>query len=110
MDKRKRAKLEAKGWTTGSVSDFLELSDDEAAFIEMKLALGATLRAARATQGLSQAEAARKLGSSQSRIAKMEAADSSVSLDLLVRSLLRLGEAPEDIAKALRPRRRLAAA
>jgi len=110
MDKRKRTKLAAQGWTVGSAGEFLGLSADEAAYVEMKLALGATLREARATQGLSQAEAARKLGSSQSRIAKMEAADPSVSLDLLVRSLLRLGEAPGDIAKALRPRRRLAAA
>ena len=109
MDRRRRAKLEARGWVVGSTRDFLGLSDAEAAYVEMKLALGATLRAARATQGLSQVEPARKLGSSQSRVAKMEAADSSVSLDLLVRSLLRLGEAPGDIAKALRPRRRLAA-
>ena len=110
MHKRKRVKLEEGGWAVGSARDFLALTDDEAAYVEMKVALGETLRATRATQRLSQAEAARKLGSSQSRVAKMEGADPSVSLDLLIMSLLRLGKAPDDIAKALRPRRRLAAA
>ena len=103
MHKRKRAKLDAAGWATGSPRDFLALSDDEAAYVEMKVALGATLRAARAAQKLSQAEVAQRLGSSQSRVAKMEAADGSVSLDLLVRSLFRLGARPGDIARALRP-------
>jgi DNA-binding NtrC family response regulator len=87
MQKRKRAKLEAAGWATGSPKDFLALSDEEAAYVEMKVALGETLRAARAAQKLSQAEMAQRLGSSQSRVAKMEAADRSVSLDLLVRAL-----------------------
>jgi hypothetical protein len=41
------------------------------------------------------------MGSSQSRIAKMEAADSSVWLDLLIRSLLTLGATTKDIARAL---------
>jgi predicted XRE-type DNA-binding protein len=109
MHKRKRVKVEARGWVVGTPRDFLGLSDDEAAYVDMKVALGVMLRAARATQGLSQQEAAWKLGSSQSRVAKMEAADASVSLDLLVRSLLRLGQAPSDIARALQPRRRVAA-
>ena len=108
MHKRKRAKLEAAGWATGSPKDFLALSDEEAAYVEMKVALGETLRAARAAQKLSQAEMAQRLGSSQSRVAKMEAADRSVSLDLLVRALFRLGVGPGNIVRALRPRRKLA--
>jgi predicted XRE-type DNA-binding protein len=110
MDKRKRARLVAGGWTVGRAKDFLHLSNEEAAYVEMKLALGTALRSTRAARGMSQAEAARTLGSSQSRVAKMEAADASVSLDLLVRSLLKLGEAPGAIAKAIRPRRKTAAA
>ena len=39
------------------------------------------------------------VGSSQSRVAKMEAADASVSVDLLIRSLLKLGAARKDLAK-----------
>ncbi len=109
MDKRKRAKLKAGGWTVGTPHEFLKLSDEEAAFVEFKLALSKTLQAVRASQELSQVEAAKRLRSSQSRVAKMESSDPSVSVDLLVRSLFRLGAQPADIAKALRPRRRVAA-
>jgi hypothetical protein len=110
MDKRKRAKLRAAGWTVGTPREFLRLSDEEAAYVEFKLALSKTLQALRAAQELSQVDVARRLHSSQSRVAKMEASDPSVSVDLLVKSLLRLGAQPGDIAKALRPRRKVPAA
>jgi hypothetical protein len=106
MEKQKRARLKAAGWTVGTPREFLELSDEDAAFVEFKLALGKTLQALRKAQELSQLEVARRLRSSQSRVAKMEASDPSVSVDLLVRSLFRLGAQPDDIAKALRPRRK----
>ena len=109
MDKRKRAKLRAAGWTVGTPREFLGLSDEEAAFVEFKLALSKTLQALRAAQELSQVEVARRLQSSQSRVAKMEASDPSVSVDLLIRSLFRLGAQPGDIAKALCPRRKVPA-
>ena len=85
----------------GSVKDFLKLSDEEAALVEMRLALSRDLRQRRVGGGLSQSDLAARMGSSQSRIAKMEAADSSVSLDLLIRSLLVLGASTRDIARAL---------
>jgi len=109
MDKRKRAKLRAAGWTVGTPREFLRLSDEEAAYVEFKLALSKTLQAMRAAQELSQVDVAKRLHSSQSRVAKMEASDRSVSVDLLVKSLFRLGAQPGDIAKALRPRRKVAA-
>jgi predicted XRE-type DNA-binding protein len=108
MDRRKRAKLRDAGWTVGAPREFLKLSDEEAAFVEFKLALSKTLQALRASQELSQVQAAKRLRSSQSRVAKMEASDPSVSVDLLVKSLFRLGAQPGDIAKALRPRRKAA--
>jgi hypothetical protein len=92
MNSQKRAKLEAAGWTVGSAKDFLKLSDAEAAYVETKVALGEKLRAARTSRHLSQIEVAKRLRSSQSRVAKMEAADPSVSIDLLVRALFGLGE------------------
>jgi predicted XRE-type DNA-binding protein len=110
MDKRKRAKLKAGGWAVGAPREFLELSEEEAAFVEFKLSLSRTLRALRTAQELSQVEVAKRLQSSQSRVAKMEASDPSVSVDLLVRSLFRLGAQADDIAKALRPRRKVRAA
>ena len=101
MDKKTSKKLTAAGWTIGDTRDFLELTDAEAEFIEMKLALAQDLRARRLEQHLNQTQVARIVGSSQSRVAKMEAADPSVSLDLLVKSLLKLGAARQDLAKAL---------
>ena len=102
MKKNKQAKLEAAGWTVGSVQDFLGLSDAEAALIEMKLALSRTLRDRRQRRGVSQVELAKRLRSSQSRVAKMEAGDPSVSMDLLVSSLLVLGASSTDLARAIR--------
>lgn len=93
--------LAARGWKVGTVRDFLGLSDAESALIELKLALGRDLRERRRRQGLTQIELAHKLRSSQSRVAKMEAADSSVSLDLLVRSLLALGATPQDLGQVM---------
>jgi len=101
MDEKTRKKLEAAGWKTGDAQDFLELSDAEAAFIEMKLALAEDLRALRKERHLNQTQVARIVGSSQSRVAKMEAADPSVSIDLLIKSLLKLGAARKDVAKAV---------
>jgi DNA-binding XRE family transcriptional regulator len=101
MNKTKRAKLRARGWAVGTAEEFLGLTAAEAAVVELKLALSASLRTRRKAQKLTQAALAKRLGSSQSRVAKMEAGDRSVSLDLLVRSLATLGATPRDIARAL---------
>ena len=101
MKRRNSRRSHKTAWRSGSVQDFLKLSDEEAALVEMRLALSRNLRERRVGGGLSQADLAAKVGSSQSRIAKMEAADSSVSLDLLIRSLLALGASTKDIARAL---------
>lgn len=101
MDESSRKRLEQAGWSVGSAKDFLGLSDEEAAFVELKLALSRSLRERRTEQGLSQTEVARRIGSSQSRVAKMEASDPAVSLDLLVRGLLATGATRRDIAAAI---------
>jgi predicted XRE-type DNA-binding protein len=101
MKAAKRKLLEAKGWMLGSVEDFLELSPEEIAYIELKYALSTSLKERRAKVKLSQVEVARIFKTSQSRVAKMEAGDPSVSIDLLIRSLLALGASPKDLAKAI---------
>jgi len=105
MKKTKRARLEAAGWKVGSVRDFLELSEEEEAFIELKLALATSLRALRERQGLTQAQLAQLIDSSQSRVAKMEAGDRTVSIDLLVRSLFAMGITKQGLARIIAPRR-----
>jgi hypothetical protein len=101
VDSAKRKKLEQAGWNVGSAGDFLGLSDAESAFVELKLALSYSLKERRTAQGLSQTALAKRLRSSQSRIAKMEASDPSVSVDLLVRALLATGASRSEIAAAI---------
>jgi hypothetical protein len=111
MNKTKRAKLEARGWAVGDTKGFLRLSPEEAAFVEFKLSLSEALRTRREGLHLSQVALAKRPGSSQSRVAKMEAADPTVSVDLLLRSLFALGATPREIAAKLhRPRKRRIAA
>jgi predicted XRE-type DNA-binding protein len=109
MKPNKRTRLQAHGWRVGSAADFLELTPEEAAFVETKLALSQCLRNRRLAQKMSQATLARRLKSSQSRIAKMEAGDITVSIDLLLRGLFALGAKPRDVATAIQRRRAVAA-
>ena len=101
MDDRKRKRLEAKGWKIGSTKDLLQLSDEEEAYIELRLKLAEGLKARRTDKGLTQIQLAKAIQSSQSRVAKMEAGDPTVSLDLLVRSLLVLGTSNSELAKII---------
>ena len=101
MNEAKRKKLEAKGWRIGSTQDFLGLSDTDAAYIEFKLKLAHSLRAKRLKRRMGQFQVAKIIHSSQSRVAKMEAADSSVSLDLLVRSHLALGTSSPELGRII---------
>jgi ribosome-binding protein aMBF1 (putative translation factor) len=105
----KRKRLEAKGWKLGDTQEFLELADEEMALIEMKLALGRDLKERRQQKRLSQAAFARRISSSQSRVAKMEAGDATVSMDLLIRSLLALGVSRNQLARSIQQSRRRAA-
>ena len=101
MDSKKKKKLEAKGWTIGDASDFLDLSPEEARFIELKLALKDSLKAERLKQNITQVELAKLIGSSQSRVAKMEAGDPSVTVDLMLKALLTLGVTKKQLSKII---------
>ena len=101
MRTEKRKYLEARGWKVGSVKEFLGLSDQESAYIELRLKLARGLKARRHARGLSQTQLAKAVQSSQSRVAKMEAGDPTVSLDLLVRSLLALGASNRDLGQII---------
>ena len=101
MDKHKRMRLEKKGWRVGGIDEFLELTPDEAAYVELKLALSQKVREYRQSKKLTQVEMARLLNSSQSRVAKIETGDASVSLDLLIRSLIALGASRKDLGRMI---------
>ncbi|HUG39537.1 MAG TPA: helix-turn-helix transcriptional regulator [Longimicrobiales bacterium] len=106
MDKRKKKNLEAAGWKVGSAEEFLELDEAEVAFVALKLRLSEELRERRVEGRLSQVELAKRIGSSQSRVAKMEASEASVSVDLLLKGLLAAGATAQDIGRAIGNERR----
>ena len=101
MNSTKQARLRGKGWKFGTAEEFLGLSPEEAAYIELKLALSDKLRAQRRRKHLTQAQLANLVSSSQSRVAKMEAGDPSVTIDLLIKSLLALGVSPKEIGRTI---------
>lgn len=101
MKKSKKQKLEAAGWRVGSAPEFLGLSPEEAAIVDVKVALAAGVKNRRIARGLTQSDLASRLGSSQSRIAKLESFDPSVSIDLLMRALLALGASRAELAKLI---------
>lgn len=104
MREEKRLRLKARGWKVGTTQEFLHLSAEETAYIELKVQLAMGLRDWRRRRKLTQADLAKRLQSSQSRIAKMEAGDPSVSLDLLVRSLLTLGASRRELSRIMSAR------
>jgi transcriptional regulator with XRE-family HTH domain len=102
MDPEERKRLEDAGhFVVTDVAEWLGLSKAESDFIDIRLSLRHLIRFARERAGLTQAQAARRLKSSQSRVSKMEAGDPSVSLDLLVTSALTLGATRQEIATAV---------
>ena len=104
MREEKRRRLEAKGWKVGTAHEFLRLSAEEAAYVDLKVRLAMGLRAWRRRRSLTQGDLAKRLRSSQSRVAKMEAGDPSVSLDLLIRSLLSLGASRQELSRIMSAR------
>jgi len=101
MRTAKQKRLEKDGWRVGDAKDFLGLSDVEAQLTDIKIALARLLKATRTRRRLTQFELAERIGSSQSRVAKLEAGHPSVSVDLLVRSLIAVGAKRKDVAKAV---------
>lgn len=99
MNKAKKAALEQKRWKVGSATEFLGLTSEEEAYIELKLALSQFLQEKRKTRGLTQTQMATLIESSQSRVAKMEKGEESVSIDLILRSLIALGTEIKEIGK-----------
>jgi predicted XRE-type DNA-binding protein len=98
---RKIARLGKAGWKTVTAQEFLSLSDEDMAVIEVKVALAKRLREQRTLAGLSQVQVARIVRSSQPRVAKMEAADKTVSIDLLVKALVKTGVSVQEIGRSL---------
>lgn len=100
MDSKKKKKLLASGWKSGSAVDFLKLTKEEVELIELKISLSQLLQESRKRKHITQTKLAELISSSQSRVAKMEKSDPSVSLDLIVRSLFALGVKKSEMKRA----------
>ena len=103
MDTAKQQRLEAAGFRVGSVAEFLELTPEESELVEIKVALSQALKQRRSEERLSQTQIAEKIGSSQSRVAKMEAGDLHVSLDLMIKALVASGMTRRELAAVIAP-------
>ena len=101
MKASKRKRLERRGWKVGGAKEFLDLTAEENAIIEVRLDLAERLRTLRQKSGVSQADLAGRIGSSQSRVAKMEADDTTVSIELLLRALLHLGATRRELGRVI---------
>jgi ribosome-binding protein aMBF1 (putative translation factor) len=101
MDEQKRKKLEEKGFKVGSSGDFLELTAEEESYIDIRLDISDLVKSQRKKKGWTQQGLANTIGSSQSRIAKLEAGDFGISLDLMIKALLQLGTSKKEIGKML---------
>lgn len=101
MKLEKKRRLEAAGFKVASADEFLALTPVESALVSLRLSLAGEVRRRRLELHCSQADLARRLGSSQSRIAKLEAAESDVSLDLLFRALLATGAKMREVGKVV---------
>ena len=97
MTPEKKARLEAAGFTVGTAAQFLELSPEEEQYVEYRVALSREVRARRVAGNITQEDLAAKIGSSQSRIAKAEKGDPSVSTDLLLKALFATGAKVGDV-------------
>ena len=99
--KAKRKRLETAGWRFGNAADFLGMTPEEKAYVELRLNLADALAEKRKAKRLTQKDLAARLKSSQSRVAFMEKGDPSVSVDLLIRGLLAMGVTRRELAKAV---------
>jgi DNA-binding XRE family transcriptional regulator len=94
MDAKKKRKLKKMGGRVATVAEFLDLSEAEASVVELRLELAGAVRKKRAAAGMTQAQLAKAIGSSQARVAKMEGGDPQASIESLVRALAALGAKP----------------
>jgi DNA-binding XRE family transcriptional regulator len=113
VDAKTREALKAAGWKVGNAAEFLGLTEEEQQIMEFRLMVGRGVRRLRETHHLTQRQLAARIGSNQSRVAKIEAASSEVSLDLMLRGFFSAGGRVTDLipprvvpeSEAVRPRR-----
>jgi predicted XRE-type DNA-binding protein len=92
---------ESKSFEETTVSEFLGLTPADEAVIEIRRRLARELRERRNSAKLTQETLAERRGTTQSRVSDMENADSSVSIDALIASLVEMGATTEEIGQLI---------
>ncbi len=105
MKSSKQKKLVKAGFKVGGVKEFLQLSEEEMALIDLKILLVELLHKTRMARRVTQQGLAKMMASSQSRVAKMEAVDANVSLDLICKALFALGVSQREMGKMMASKR-----
>jgi ribosome-binding protein aMBF1 (putative translation factor) len=100
MAARRLKQLRKTGWKIGSTRESLGLSDEVARLVELELSLIDPVKEARRKRGLSQVDLAQRIGSSESRVAEIEAGDPSVSFDLIICALFAVGAGARELRRA----------
>lgn len=98
MDAERKKKLEAAGWKFGDYADFLGMTPEEKAIVEIRLAATREMERLRAENPISQEELARRMGTKQPNVSKLFKNPGNATLDTLFRALLALGSTPKKIA------------
>lgn len=108
MNARKRARLQARGYTVGGIGEVLDLDAAEVLEIEITQELGAAVRAKRERLGLSQRAAAKLMGTSQPKLCQVE--QGIGTLERTFTALLALGASRTEVARVVRGATRAATA
>lgn len=103
MDPEKQKRLEAAGWVVSDTPTFLGLTDEDMRYIDLCIILSDAIRERRIAAGMTQQQLADKMGSSQSRVAKMESRHPGPSAALLIRALFAIGVTLEELAEIIAP-------
>jgi len=98
MDKKVQSALEEAGYRFMDAADFLELTEEERQLVELRMVIRRKIRFQREKLNMTQQQLAKKMNSSQSRVAKMESGASDVSLDLMFRGFFAAGGRLSDLA------------
>ena len=98
MDTKKRKQLEAAGYQITDSADWLGLTPQEQAIVNMRVNFALEIERVRKASNITQRELADKIGTRQSGVARMLNNPTTATIDSLIKTLLALGASPKRIA------------
>ena len=101
MKATKKKALESAGYNMTNAAEWLGLSPQEDAIVNMRVNFAMEIERICKEQGITQKALAEKIGTRQSGVARMLNNPSKVTLDHLIRTLLALGTPSKRIASLI---------